>query len=242
MRFHYITYVLIIPVCLTLSSTSANAQSVNDSKLSEWKDYFDKSYGPDYSLINGVQYAFLYSDVEGHPFFGEDKFHKGSLVLNKKEYQEVYLKYDLYNQNLILQFELYSGGKDQILLKKKNIEEFRIDGKLFRKYSFPEKGTRYYQVVSKGDIFCLYFWKKHLDHSTLNSTYHFTKQTKKSYLVKNNKAYIFRGRRKFRKIFPGEYSRDIRKYFRKNDIRIRREPDGRMQDLLEFCNQLIEKR
>lgn len=42
-----------------------------------------------------------------------------------KEYQNVYLKYDLYNQNMILQYSHFIGGTDQILLQN----EFRAPRK-----------------------------------------------------------------------------------------------------------------
>ena len=190
-------------------------------------------------MINGVKYLYLYSDIEGYPFFGEDQFYTGSLVIANREYQDVYLKYDLYNQNMILQYSPFSGGTDQILLRNEDIHEFKIDGKLFRKYSFPETGTRFYQVVTPGKIYCLYYWAKVLNYSTLSS-YYFTPQKKVSYIVKNGKPYRYKSKKQFRKLFPVQHQKEIKQFIRKNKIRLKNESDGNMRRLLEFCNQLTE--
>jgi len=239
LRIRCLKYSLLLFACFYSGAAKTQAQTINDSTLYRWKNYFDLSYGPDYNLINGVKYLYLYSDIEGHPFFGEDQFYKGSLVIANREYQDVYLKYEIYNQNIILQYSPFSGGTDQILLKNEDIHEFKIDGKLFRKYSFSETGTRFYQVVTSGKTYCLYYWEKILNYSTL-SAFNFSNQKKESFLVKNGKPYSFRNRRKFRKLFPVQYQKEIKQFIRKNKIRLKNESDSNIRHLLEFCNQLTE--
>ena len=126
-----------------------------------------------------------------------------------REYQDIYLKYDIYNQDMILQYSPFAGGTDQIYLKNEFIHEFKIDGKLFRKYSFPETGTRFYQVVTSGKTYCLYYWKKELNFSTLSS-YNFSPQKKESYIVKNSILYRFKSKKQFRKLFPVQHQKEIK--------------------------------
>ena len=234
-------YFLLLSVCFYSGAATAQDQTIYNSTIYKWKNYFDLSYGPDYNLINGIKYLYLYSAIEGHPFFGENQFYTGSLVIANREYQDVYLKYEIYNQKIILQYSPFSGGTDQILLKNKDIHEFKIDDKLFRKYSFPETGTRFYQVVTPGKIYCLYYWEKDLNCSNL-SAFNFSNQKKESFLVKNGKPYSFRNRRKFRKLFPVQYQKEIKQYIRKKKIWMRNETDIKMRHLLEFCNQLNENK
>ncbi len=164
-----------------------------------------------------------------------------SLVIADREYQDVYLKYDLYNQNMILQYSPFTGGTNQILLKNEFIHEFKIDGKLFRKYSFSETGTRFYQVVTSGKIYCLYYWGKKLNYSTL-SLYNFSPQKKESYIVMNSKPYRFKRKKQFRKLFPVQHQKEIKQFIRNNKIRLKNESDDNMRRLLEFCNQLTENK
>ena len=241
MRIRCLKYFLLLSVCFYSGTTKTRAQTIYDSTIYRWKNYFDLSYGPDYNLINGVKYYYLYSDIEGHPFFGEDQFYTGSLMIVNRKYQDVYLKYEIYNQKIILQYIPFSGGTNQILLRNEDIHEFKIDGKLFSKYSFPETGTRFYQVVTPGKIYCLYYWEKELNYSTL-SAFNFSNQKKVSYLIKNGKPYRFRNRRNFRKLFPAQYQKEIKQFIRKNKTWLRNKTDNEMRHLLDFCNQLIENR
>lgn len=234
-------YSLLLSVCLYSGVAKTQTQIIYDSTIYSWKKYFDLSYGPDYNLINGIKYLYLYSNVDGHPFFAENQFYSGSLVMADKEYQNVYLKYDLYNQNMILQYSHFIGGTDQILLQNEFIHEFKIDGTLFRKYSFPETGTKFYQVVTSGKIYCLYYWGKDLNYSTL-SFYNFTPQKKVSYIVKNGNPYRFKSKKQFRRLFPVQHQKEIKQFIRKNKIRLKNESDGNMRRLLVFCNQLTGTR
>ena len=238
---HCLKYCLFLFVCFHSGATTAQTQTVSDSTIYGWKNYFDQSYGPDYNLINGIKYLYLYSNIDGHPFFGENRFCTGSLVIADREYQDVYLKYEIYNQKIILQYSPFSGGTDQILLKNEDIHEFKIDDKLFRKYSFSETGTRFYQVVTSGKIYCLYYWEKILNYSTL-SAFNFSNQKKESYLVKNGKPYRFKSKKQFRRLFPVQHQKEIKQFIRNNKIRLKNESDSNMRRLLEFCNQLTENK
>ena len=234
-------YFLLLSICIYLVAVKTQAQTIYDSNIHRWKKYFDQSYGPDYNLINGIKYLYLYSAVIGHPFFGGTQFHIGSLVMSGKEYQDIYLKYDIYNQNVILQYSSFTGGTDQVLLKNEFIHEFKIDGKLFRKYSFSETGTRFYQVVTSGKIYCLYYWEKGLNYSTLSS-YNFSPQKKVSYIVKNSKPYRFKSKKQFLKLFPVQHKKEIKQFIRHTKIRLKNDSDNNMGRLLEFCNQLTENK
>ncbi|MCK4465714.1 MAG: hypothetical protein KAU83_08380 [Bacteroidales bacterium] len=234
-------YFLLLFVCFYSGAATAQVQTIYDSTIYNWKEYFDLSYGPDYNLINGIKYLYLYSNVSGHPFFGENQFYTGHLVIADREYQDVYLKYDIYNQNMILQYSPFTGGTDQILLKNEFIHEFKIDGKLFRKYSFSETGTRFFQVVTSGKIYCLYYWEKDLNYSTL-SLYNFTPQKKKAYIVMNSKPYRFKSKKQFLKLFPVQHQKEIKQFIRNNKIWLKNASDDTMRRLLEFCNQLTENK
>lgn len=237
-------YFFLLFVCFYSGAATAQVQTISDSTIYSWEKYFDLSYGPDYNLINGIKYLNLYPNADGHPFFGENQFYTGHLVMADREYQDVYLKYDIYNQNMILQYSPVTGGTAQILLNNDFIHEFKVDGKLFRKYSFSETGTRFFQVVTSGKIYCLYYWEKVLNYSTTStsSLYDFTSQKKKAYIVMNSKPYRFKSKKKFLKLFHVQHQKEIKQFIRNNKIWLKNESDGNMRRLLEFCNQLTENK
>ena len=235
-------YFFLLFVCFYSVAATAQVQTISDSTIYSWKKYFDLSYGPDYNLINGIKYLNLYPNADGHAFFGENQFYTGRLVMADREYQDVYLKYDIFNQNIILQYNQVAGGTAQILLHNEFIYEFKIDGKRFRKYSFSETGTRFYQVVTSGKIYCLYYWEKVLNYSptSTSSLYDFTSQKKESYIVMNGKPYRFKSKKVFVRLFPVQHQKEIKQFIRYNKIWLKNESDANRRRLLEFCNQLTE--
>ncbi len=244
MIIRYLKYFFLLFICFYSGAAKNHAQTIYDSTIYNWEKYFYLSYGPDYNLINGIKYLNLYPTVIGHPFFGENQFYTGRLVIADREYQDVYLKYDIYNQNIILRYSRVAGGTAQILLHNEFIHEFKIDGKRFRKYSFSETGTRFYQVVTSGKLYCLYHWEKVLNYSptSTSSLYNFTPQKKEAYIVMNGKLYRFKSKKQFLKLFPVQHQKEIKQFIRNNKILLKNESDGNMRRLLEFCNQLTENK
>ena len=136
-----------------LNGLSPAQQSIfPNSTFNGWKDYFDKSYGPDFELINGIQYVNPFSDSEEHPFLGDDQFYDGYAVINDRQYSGLRLKYDIYRHGVVLRYEPFPGRTDQILLNNAAIDAFYLDRKLFRKYSFSETGVAFMQVIESGDF------------------------------------------------------------------------------------------
>jgi hypothetical protein len=233
---------LILLIQLNLHSILAQSTRTKDSTVLKWKSYFEQFYGADYNLINGTRYVNLYITAEGHPFLGEDSFYRGNIVINNKTYVDAEIRYDICNQKIILQYPYFSGNKDKIVLNEEFIGEFETDGRLFRKYSFPGIGPRFYQVVSQGNIYCLYHWKKDLiKGSSVQSFYKYSPEKHLSYLVIDNKLCPFNGRISFLKLLPGEYNKKIIQFLRSNKIWIRDASDMQIRQIMDYCNELINQ-
>jgi hypothetical protein len=239
---HGILY-LILQVSLNLQSIFAQSERTIDSTLLNWKSYFENLYGLDYNLINGRRYVNLYSTADGHPFLGENSFYRGNIIINNKSYKDVEIKYDICNQEILLQYKYFSGNTDIIILVEKFIDGFEMDGRLFRKYNFPETGPRFYQVVSQGNFFCLYYWKKEFNKGlSAHSFFAYSPEKHLSYLVIDNKIYHFKGRKSFLKLFPQKYNNDIKLFLRSNKLWIRNASDTQIRQLMDFCNELISQK
>jgi hypothetical protein len=218
----------------------AQSTGKNDSNVLKLKSYFNQFYGADYNLINGIRYVNLYPSAEGHPFLGEDSFYKGNIIINNLIYRDMEIKYDICNQEIILQYPYFTGNPDKIILIKEFIDEFEMDDRLFRKYTFPETGPRFYQVVSRGNIYCLYFWKKDLvKGSSVQIFYKYSPERKVSYLVIDNKLCSFSSRKSFIKLFPSQYHKEIIQYLKSNKMWIRNDTEIKIRQLMDFCNEII---
>jgi hypothetical protein len=232
---------LIYLILFNLQNNYAQPSGNTDPDFLKWKSYFNQLYGADYNLMNGIRYINIYPSAEGHPFLGEDRFYQGNVVINNQLFRDVEIKYDICNQEIILQYQHFSGGTDKIILVKEFIDEFVMDGKLFRKYNFPETVPGFYQVVSQSNIYCLYYWEKDLlKGSSVQSFYKYSPERKLSYLVIDNKLRSFKGRRSFVKLFPPEYHKDIMQFLKSNKIWIRDADEIKIRQLMAHCNKLIQ--
>ena len=89
----------------------------------------------------------------------EDNYYKGSVVIDKKIYKDVFLKYDIYNQQVLLLIEHPLGGNKQIILNNLQINEFEINGRIFHKFTFPGTTTLFYQVIGNDEMAFLNHFK-----------------------------------------------------------------------------------
>ncbi len=240
--YHYRIALLLLFVTALPGSLPAQGQPDRVAVFNEWEDYFDRAYGVDYNLVNGIRYLYPYARAHGHPFLGENRFYTGYAVINGHYYQDLLFKYDICNQQLILNHTFLSGGTEQIIINYEIVDEYELEGKLFRRYSFTETGTKIFQVIESGNLSCLYTWTKEFEHNPTSSwnVYSFTSSKKKRYLLIDDQLFPFLTKRSFLKVFPEEYKKEINQYIRKNHIWLKEAPDNVMQQLIVFCDQIIQ--
>jgi hypothetical protein len=228
---------------LTLTQIFLRAQEISHAMVFEYDNRFHKAIGVDENLINGYQYINQYPKMSGHAFLGSNEFVPGKLIINNKTYTDIPVKYDIRNQDVIISYINSFGNVNELVLQKNFITEFDIKDKHFKKFSFPETGTQFFQVISNNRIPCLYFWEKTLtvSSSSLASYYEYSDQNKKTYLVINSHLRQYKGKHSFIKLFPDEMQSPIKKYMKSHKINIKSATDRSVKELIEFCeNQKME--
>ncbi|TFH25932.1 MAG: hypothetical protein E4H10_08515 [Bacteroidia bacterium] len=219
---------------------SAQHIYVSEKGFYELKEKFDRLNGPDYNLLNGRQYDILNSG-ESHPYFNTDRYRSGRLLLNGEAYDSDTINYDIFDQQVILQYPGISGQDLKVVLNREMIDHFQIDGLTFRLMSFPETGSSFFQVVSSGDISCFLLWKKTLSRSTVsgNTSYKYSKQSREVYLQRESRLYVVRSRSSFTSIYDEAYRKEIKEFLRQEKIRFRNASDEKLGELMNFCIKLI---
>jgi hypothetical protein len=218
-----------------------NAQQPAENIIAQLNSLVVESYGPDQHLINGIEYVNLHLHSSGHKFLDEDKFYVGRLVIDKKVYRDIFLKYDIYNQQVLLLIGSLSGGHKQIIVNTLRIDEFEINGRIFRKYTFPGIGTRFYQYIGNDEMACLYHFKKEeifrpIDRYTFSE---FTDMKKKSYIYWKSELHEFKGTHSFARTFP-DHQPEIKAFIRQNKLKIRKLNDQQMYRLISYCQSITE--
>lgn len=243
MNLFYFSKRIQIIVCLTLLFRFAiiKSQEINDINDSGLNVIIENAYGYDQNLINGRQYYNFYPKAPGHAFWGQDLFRNGNISINGVKYNNVFLKYDICNQEVLLDYENSYGGRNQIVLLKSKIDSFSIINSRFVKYTFANTGTKFYQVITNSQIKCLYYWEKKLvkDATSVESYYSYSDEGKKMYLLYNNKLIQYRGNKSFIKIFPEKYQSKIKKYLKNNHLKVSKLPERKVIEVITFCEGLI---
>jgi hypothetical protein len=198
-------------------------------------------YGFDQVLVNGILYEDLYWRRVGHQFLLDDQFYKGNLKLNGKLYKDIEMKYDIYDQQLIINVK-QNNSIASVVPSIDFVSNFSFGGKSFSKYSFSDV-PGYYQVVFESEkMKCLYFWfkEKHdsnkINYSGFNE---FTESEKKNYLILNGALKKYKNNGSFTDLFSNKIRAQIRKYIRSNNLDVAKSSDESIMKLLTYCNSLL---
>ena len=223
--------------------TTLFSQNIEVEKI--YKEIYHKTqsiYGIDLELVSGVVYNNKHNVTIGHPFFSEPQFCKGEMVFRGKPYHNIELIYDLFKQQILINYTTDSN-KIWLFLPSEFIFEFSFDNKRFKKYSFKGLPARFYQVIGNPDsVMCLYYWKKNrrsVGHTESGFLYKYTNEMKTSYLLMDNKLSQYKNNVSFIKLFRDEIRGDIKKYIHNNHIfNVTRSSDRKVSELIDYCYQL----
>ena len=203
---------------------------------------FDRLYGLDQNLVNGIRYKPEYPGSDGHPFLEDWQITAGSVRINNLLYNGVRLGYNIHNQTLILEYLNFAGAPEQIVLHNKFIDEFTLGEKQFKKMAFEETGTAFFQVIKDEEIRCLYLWSKSLNRSTtsVSGFYFYSDPKRKIFLWKDGQLFEVNSKKSFVKRFDVKHQKPIKQFFKQWRIQMKSVTDSQMHNLLRYCNGLSE--
>lgn len=201
-----------------------------------------KEPGLDPLLHNGKIYAPMFSKTtDGNPFYSGDEFVVGSVCLRGVHYNNLLLKYDIFNQQLVFQYQTVAGGISRIIISDAWLESFSLEKAYFEIINTGDSSKKIYQVLGNDSIKVLYHWNKRLEldsrHGATNFV--FTKPLRNSYLFHQSKFLKFKNNRQFIRFFRPQYQNEIKKYLRQKKLNLKKISDQQMTELLLFCNSKV---
>ncbi len=213
-----------------------------DRSLAVQMEEYDQKYGNDPRLVNGEKYYYPYRLSGGDPFL-ESSARKSTLHIGGNVFEDQAIRYDIYNQLLVLEYEDVYGATSSLVLPNSRVEAFSDDRRSFIKMKGPEGKEDFFQVVYEGPVSCYYAWKKEyrLDATSGSGEYYFTEPVREAYLVRSRAFYNFSGNRSFSRVFGAEGKKLIRKYMRQHHINVRSASESRMRSLMEYCNSIADE-
>ena len=204
-------------------------------------DNQDRIYGYDPLLYNGRVYAFFPKPgTAGTPYIYSDFDTQGSVTVRGVTYTNLNLNYDLYNQQLILNYKTILGSSSFIELSLAWLETFEIKDLHFEVVTNTDTSKRIFQVLGSGPYQIRYSLFKALlpDSRTASRNYFFTNTEKEMFVFSGNKMTKYKNNRSFTAAFNPTQQDAIRKFIRKNKIKVKKASDFKMTELINYCNTL----
>ncbi len=216
-----------------------------DNSYAEIFELTKAKYGTDQQLFNGVYFEDTYRNATGHPYFSEDRFMEADLVYGSKIYQGVLLKYDLYQQQVLI----HQDGPGQgltTLLKEEFTGAFSFGGMEFRRVVTDEGISGFYQLIAgQEDLQGYRFWfreryEKFSDQNTI--LYSFSENKSRTFLMIDGVLQQYKSNWSFVRIFPDDIRSDIRAFLRSEDIKMNRATDEIITHVIAYCQERLDKR
>jgi hypothetical protein len=220
-------------LAFALSSLIALSQTTSENT--------DHVYGHDPLLYNGRIYSFFpVVGTGGTQYLNEKADIHGAVRLRGVTYTDLSLNYDLYNQLLVLQYKNAMGSPAMIEISSAWLEMFDLDGCHFEVERITDTTTRIFQVLGKGNFKIVYYRRKELQINTQSASRnrYFTDVIREMYVKKDDRLVKYKNNRSFISVFSKPQQEEIKKYIRKQKIKVKKANDQKITDLINFCNTL----
>jgi hypothetical protein len=216
----------------------------------EFYNVFDSIIGVGNNAIyNGIEYEKKYRTLgESHEFYFTSQFLKGNIIYDSQPYYNIYMKYDVLDDDLIVKLPNNYAGSSIIRLIKDKVKYFYIADNQFvriendKKNNSHDLNSGFYQLLYQSNYLVLY--KKHKKSRTERSdkkyTYNVFKDITEYYLFYNKNYYVIKSQNDFVKLFP-KLKSNINVFFKNNKPLYSSNYDMFLEKLTKHIDSLISK-
>ncbi len=193
--------------------------------------YAQEDIQPDYSYYNDLLYGIVYPSVNynsiGHPFYLDDEIYNATLYFDGNTYNNVSLKYDLYNQKIAL-YQDYNSSKYRFIELNFNlVDSFELIDNKNQVHYFQKNNTytsnlqefKFLELIYKNEITYVVGRKKsfiELAQDLKNKFY----LKEYHYLIVDGQLEIINSKADIFGLFIG-HKKELKKFIRKNKIKMR---------------------
>lgn len=230
-RFVFILFLNTIPFFLF---------SQTDSKSKDYYKYFDSIIGVKNSgIFNGIPYKEQYLTINGnHKFFLASDFVKGTIYFNNQPYYDVDMKYDIYEDVLIVRLPNASKYFFIKLINDK-VDKFSIYDKNFIKLSNNIAIPGFYEILYQSKILSLLKKNKKRIKKLIGDdfVYYEFNEENSYFVLSDNKYYNINSKKDFIKLFP-ILKNNIDNFYSVNKLILKSDKDKFTIGLIKYVNTL----
>jgi hypothetical protein len=192
-------------------------------------------------LLNGRIWRNQYSQVSGDQFFLENIFLKGSVTFNGRRFGNLDLKYDIYNDELILSIETYPV----IIMNKEMVDSFSLvlGNRIFHIINAGNDTSNvlkgYANVLYDGPSSLYVKYIKKIQPLAVDGKNDLFYQDDRIYIRKGTEMIQVEGKRKLLNLFEDK-KKGIRDYLKRNRIKVRQKDPYTFIPVLEYYDSIIK--
>ena len=206
------------------------------------------AYGQDQELVNGLQYYDRHPRSQGHPYLLEGWVHQGSVNIRGKLYSNIWLKYDIFVQQVEVEYRTMNGADNQVILVSDRVNEFSIENYFFRKLKLVEEleeeleQEQFYQVIGEGRLVWYIRWEKKLIPISGDPRFieEFTAPKRHYVLELDGSIHTFNTKKSFVQLFPESVQKDIKKLIKSSQIQIRTASTEQLELFILAASNILE--
>lgn len=203
----------------------------------------DLAYGQDQDLVNGMQYYNHHPKSMGNPYLLDGFIHQGAVSIRGAVYNGVWLRYNIFSQQVEVEYSTLYGADNQVVLVGDRIDYFRIGEYLFRNERLNGEGKQFYQVIGSDRMLCYISWNKQLIPVSNDSRFieKFTTPKRKYLLELDGNISKFQSNKDFIKLFPVSMKKELRKLVRQNHMQFRLATPEQLNLFLMAVSRLLNE-
>ncbi|MCF6349054.1 MAG: hypothetical protein L3J20_12265 [Flavobacteriaceae bacterium] len=199
--------------------------SQTDSNEKDYYSWFDSAIGDgNIGLYNGIDYKEKYRTLKGnHKYYNSPKFQIGNVVYDKQQYYNIEMKYDIYDDQLIVKLPSQSGSNFIQLIKEK-LSVFSIEAHQFIKISIsksenlPSNNFVFFEELYVSNELILYKdYNKIRNRRFLKKGFHYNifKDRNEYYLHYKNKYFLVKSKNSILNLFPN-LAKEVSTFYKRN--------------------------
>lgn len=243
-----ITIYFFFTIFFFINTVSIHSQTNSSNKGTY--DWFDNKIGDENTgIYNGIIYKEKFRTLNNnHKFFLTSQFSKGNIIYNGQPYYNIEMKYDIYEDLLIVKLPNHSEYFIVQLINDK-IDEFSINNNKFLKISgkhevfFNETISGFYEISFQSKDLNLF--KKHIksrkERIVGNFVYSKFKDESEHIIFFNDRYYKINSKKYLIKLFPN-LKKNIDNFYNSNKQLLNIDKDTFMTHLMEHISSLINNK
>jgi len=193
----------------------------------------------EYLIMNGKVWRNLYTGVKGNAYFLTNEYLTGDITFNGRLFRERTLRYDLYNDEIIL----WINSSNVIILNKEMVGEFTVNY-MDKRYRVVNMGTDtagilsgYVNVYYEGPTALYVKYRKQIEMLAVDNKYDLFVQSHRIYVKKNGDIVQVSGRKALLKLLSDRKT-ELKNYIKQNKLLIVKSEPQTFIPLLQYYDSL----